>query len=92
MVRSVFSPAYEHFRRLLIDARKEAKYTQAALAARLGRPQSFVSKYEQGERRIDVVEFLEIAEAVGINPTTFISRLRRSLKGTGLRRLRRRRS
>ncbi len=85
MVRSVFSVGYRHFRRLLVEERKQAGLTQAALAARLHRPQSFVSKYEQGERRIDVVEFLQISEALGINPETFISRLRKRPKGIRLR-------
>ena len=44
--------------------------------ARLNRPQSFVAKYETGERRIDVVEFLEIAEAVGFDPSELIRELR----------------
>ncbi len=81
MVRSVFSAGYGHFRQLLVEERKRAGLTQARLAARLNRPQSFVAKYEQGERRIDVVEFLEITEALRINPQTLISRLRRRLKG-----------
>jgi transcriptional regulator with XRE-family HTH domain len=48
--------------------------TQAALAARLNRPQSFVSKYERGERRLDVVEFGEVARALGIDPLAFLGR------------------
>jgi hypothetical protein len=43
--------------------------------ARIGRPQSFVSKYERGERRLDVVEFLEVAKVIGINPGQFLRRL-----------------
>lgn len=79
MVRSVFSAAYQRFRRLLVQERKRAGLTQATLATRLRRPQSFVSKYEQGERRIDVIEFLEIAEALRINPERLISSLRKKL-------------
>ncbi len=80
MTRSVFSKGYDRFRQLLVEARKEAGLTQAEVALRLGRPQSYVSKYEQGERRIDVVEFLEIADAVSVNPATIIARLHRSVK------------
>ncbi|HKX17165.1 MAG TPA: helix-turn-helix transcriptional regulator [bacterium] len=80
MVRSVFSPAYRHFRRRLIDARKRSNLTQAVLAKRLGRPQSFVAKYEQGERRIDVIEFLEIADALRLDPGTFVSTLHRAIR------------
>jgi transcriptional regulator with XRE-family HTH domain len=62
------------FRGALIKARKKAGLTQAAVAARLERPQSFVSKYEGGERRLDVVEFLEVARAVGFNPAGFLAK------------------
>jgi len=53
---------------VLIGARKKADIAQAELAARLKRPQSFVAKYELGERRVDVVEFVEIARALGRDP------------------------
>jgi transcriptional regulator with XRE-family HTH domain len=69
--------AYKRFRDLLIAARKEAHVTQVELAARLRRPQSFVSKYERGERRVDVVEFGEIAKVLGIDPIRFLRRLYR---------------
>lgn len=65
------------FRAAIKKARKEAGLTQASLAARLGRPQSFVSKYESGERRLDVLEFIEVARSVGFNPACFIADLER---------------
>ena len=49
---------------LLVAARVEARLTQVDLSARLGRSQSYVSKIEAGERRIDVVELLDLAEAL----------------------------
>jgi transcriptional regulator with XRE-family HTH domain len=55
------SAAYKSFLARLREARTEAKLTQAQVAARLRRPQSFVSKCESGERRVDVVELLEFA-------------------------------
>ena len=55
--------------------RVAAKLTQTDLAARLDRPQSFVAKYEGGERRLDVIEFMEVAEAIGFDPAEFIRRL-----------------
>ncbi|MGN6369063.1 MAG: helix-turn-helix domain-containing protein [Phycisphaerae bacterium] len=58
-----------------MDARKGAGITQAELAKRLRLPQSFVSKYERGERRLDVVEFLAIAECLGADPHVAIDRL-----------------
>jgi transcriptional regulator with XRE-family HTH domain len=51
----------------LRDARREAGFSQTAFAARLGRRQQFVSKYESGERRLDVVEFTDIATALRID-------------------------
>jgi len=56
-------------------ARKNAGVTQAELARKLGRPQSFVSKIESGERRIDVIEFLQIAKHVGFDPYTLMQGL-----------------
>lgn len=64
MPRSVFSNEYTRFRQLLIKARKAANLSQTELSAKLSRPQSYVSKYERGERRLDVIEFLEVAEAL----------------------------
>jgi len=51
----------------LTDARVGANLTQFEVAERLRKPQSFVSKYEAAERRLDVVEFIEIAEIVGLD-------------------------
>lgn len=61
-------------RRLLIDARDAAGLTQAALGERLGRNQSFVSSYERG-RGIEVVELIEIAEALGLDAKAVLDEL-----------------
>jgi transcriptional regulator with XRE-family HTH domain len=45
-----------------------AGLTQGDVAERLRRPQSFVSNYESGQRRLDVVEFLEVCKAISLNP------------------------
>jgi len=71
--------AYQKFRVLLADARQKADLTQAQLSLRLNRPQSFVSKYERGERRLDVVEFGEVARALGIDPIRLLAKLYRDL-------------
>jgi transcriptional regulator with XRE-family HTH domain len=52
----------------MVEARTATGLTQTELAARLQKPQSYVSKYERGERRIDIIEFRAIAVALGINP------------------------
>jgi ribosome-binding protein aMBF1 (putative translation factor) len=72
MEKSVFTARYAMLLRCLIEARKQAGLTQTQLAARLGRPQSFVSKVEQGQRRLDVVEFLEVAHAIGADSHAII--------------------
>jgi len=72
VTKSVFSDKYDRFRQLLIEARKQAGLTQVGLSERLLRPQSFVSKYERGERRLDVIEFFEVARAIGIDPFDFL--------------------
>ena len=74
MPKTIRSPRHVHLLDLLIEARLRAGLTQAVLAARLGRPQSFVAKIENGERRIDVVEFAELAEAMGEAPAVLFQR------------------
>ncbi|MHB1344953.1 MAG: helix-turn-helix domain-containing protein [Thermoleophilia bacterium] len=59
---------------LLRTARIEAGLRQADLASRLSKPQSYVSKYESGERRLDFLEVREICHAVGIRFTDFVAR------------------
>lgn len=52
-----------------------AAMTQTELARRLRRPQSFVSKYESGERRLDVVELIEVSEVLGCRPDEIVAAL-----------------
>lgn len=66
--KSVHSPDQAAFCGLMVGARKTAGLTQQALALRLKKPQSFVAKYEGGERRLDVVEFIAIARTLGADP------------------------
>ena len=77
MTKSAFSRKHAQFRTLLVQARRDAGLTQVALAKKLGRPQSFVSKFERGERRLDVAEFLDVARALGIDPARTIADLDR---------------
>nr|WP_132807673.1 helix-turn-helix transcriptional regulator [Tepidamorphus gemmatus] len=67
-MKSLHSDEYEAFLQVLIAARKDAGITQQDLAKALGKPQSFVSKYERRERRLDVVEFVAVARAIGLEP------------------------
>jgi transcriptional regulator with XRE-family HTH domain len=79
MPKSVFSLAYEQFRARLVHARTDAGLTQIDVAALLQRPQSYVSKYENGERRLDVIEFLEIAQVLQIDVAATLQDLQQYL-------------
>ncbi len=77
MANTLNSPTYLRLRALLIEARERAGLTQSEVAQQLGRVQSFVSKYEQGERRLDVVDFLAVCECLTIDPADLLRELRR---------------
>lgn len=83
MARSTHHPNYQTLLTLLRDLRERAGVTQLALAESLGNTQTFISKVERGERRIDVVEFIEICDALGADPTAAFREYlqRRSLHG-----------
>jgi transcriptional regulator with XRE-family HTH domain len=66
--KSVHSPEQQLLRELLVAARGRAGLSQQKLASHIGKPQSFVAKYEGGERRLDVIEFIVIARAIGADP------------------------
>ena len=67
-LKSLRSTEHIRLREMLVEARDRAGLTQAQVAQRLGKPQSFVSKYETGERRLDVVEFIKISKAIELDP------------------------
>ncbi len=73
MRKSVHSDQYRKVIDWLIAARKAAGLTQQQVADRLDRPQSFVAKYEGGERRLDIVEFVTIAKQLKADPASAIS-------------------
>jgi transcriptional regulator with XRE-family HTH domain len=81
MRKSVHTRAYKALREQLIAARKNAGLSQEALAARLGRPQSFVAKYEVGERRIDLIELLAILNVLGANKRRVVEIIDREISG-----------
>jgi predicted transcriptional regulator len=70
--KSLHDPAYKDMITRLASARVDAGLTQQGVAARLGLPQSYVAKIEGGERRIDVIEFLRLAKALGVDPMPMI--------------------
>jgi transcriptional regulator with XRE-family HTH domain len=68
VLKSTFTRHYASFRRRLVELRRSAGLTQRQLAARLRRERSFVARIEQGERRLDLVEFYWICRACGADP------------------------
>ncbi|MCK6103657.1 helix-turn-helix transcriptional regulator [Brevundimonas sp. EYE_349] len=75
MQKSLRSPRQQLLQTLLSAARKDGNLTQAELAERLNKPQSFVAKYENGERRIDVIEFIDITRALDIQPVDILGQI-----------------
>jgi transcriptional regulator with XRE-family HTH domain len=64
---------------LLREIRNEARLRQVDLAERLGQPQPYVSRFESGERRLDILELRQVCEAVGISLEEFAGRLEKRL-------------
>ncbi|MBI5970229.1 MAG: helix-turn-helix transcriptional regulator [Deltaproteobacteria bacterium] len=75
MSKSIFSDSYNLLRTRLIKTREKKGLTQVDVATKLGKLQSYVSKYERGERRLDVVEFLEVTRVLGIEPYKILKEL-----------------
>lgn len=76
MANPIHDPNSQVFRQMLVEARMSSGLLQADLADKLRRTQSFVSKYERGERRLDFPEFITIADALGVDVTAFIEEYR----------------
>jgi len=74
-LKSVHSDRYNRFLKLVIDARKRAELTQQELADKLKKPQSYISKYERGERRLDVIEFLEISQILNVDTYNLLRKI-----------------
>lgn len=81
MPNPIHDPKYTIFRDMLVAARVSRNMMQAQVADRLGKSQSFVSKYERGERRLDLPEFVEIAEVLGIDIPEFIAQYKALVDG-----------
>lgn len=72
MPKTIHTERHRKLRELLIAKRKKAGLMQTVLAKRLSKPPSYVAKYELGERRLDVLEYLDIAAAIGFDPCEVI--------------------
>lgn len=84
-LKSIYADDYRHLLQVLIKTRKDAGITQQGLALAMRRPQSFVSKIERGERRLDLVEFLRVIRLIGGDPHKVIDEIEgkfTTIKGT----------
>ena len=75
MEKSLYSRHQKLLQSLLRQIRLNAGLSQESLAQKLSQPQSFISKYESGERRLDIIELREVCLAIGISLTDFTNRL-----------------
>jgi ribosome-binding protein aMBF1 (putative translation factor) len=73
--KTLRSRGHQSLIHILVEARKKAGMTKRDLAARIKRPHSFVGRMEAGERRVDVIEFIEIARVLGADPKELFGRL-----------------
>lgn len=72
MPRTLWGNAQASLVSALVQARKEAGLSQAALAGKLRCQQSLIARIESGERRIDVVELVVLARAIGVDPADIV--------------------
>lgn len=81
MEKSTHTPAYKILCRHLVEMRKAAGLTQRQLAVRLRRDQNLVARLEQGERRLDMIEFVSLVRACGLSPKETAWDLYREIEG-----------
>jgi transcriptional regulator with XRE-family HTH domain len=79
-LKSIFTSEYNFVLERFVSARKAADLTQNQLAQKLGKPQSFVSKVERHERRLDVVEFVTMCTALDLAPQDILAELEARLR------------
>jgi HTH-type transcriptional regulator/antitoxin HipB len=80
LMKELGSPRHDSLSRMIKERRQKADMSQAKLAERIERGQTFVSAVERGQHRVSVLEFLELAEAIGFDPSAAIRRLARVAK------------
>ena len=75
MTKSLHTAAYQKLTALLLAARRDSGLTQQEVADRLNTHQSYVAKVEKGERRIDVVEFIQLVRVIGVSSPALIKKI-----------------
>jgi len=75
MPRGVQDARYQRLLALLVAARHEMKLSQSELAGRLGRPQQFVSRFELSKRRLDIIEYVDVATNLDLDPPSELAKI-----------------
>lgn len=75
MPKTVFTGAHQHLVEVLVKARRAAKLNQTEVAERVGKDQTFISLIERSQRRVDVLEFVALAKAMGQDPVELFEKV-----------------
>ena len=75
MVKTIYQESYQAFIKQLVLARKASGLTKMQVAEKLSKPQSYIAKVEGADRKLDVMEFVELCQAINVDPTTLIKLL-----------------
>ena len=76
MVKTIYQESYQAFIKQLVLARKASGLTQMQVAEKLSKPQSYIAKVEGADRKLDVMEFVELCEAIPQDPSELIKLLK----------------
>lgn len=79
MPKTIFGGGHPRLVEVLTEARQKSELTQAQLADRIGKDQTFISLIERGQRRVDVLEFVALARAMGADPKRLFSEVLKRL-------------
>lgn len=83
MEKSIFTRDYAILLKLLKGAREKAGVTQVELGEKVGKPQTFISKVERGDRRLDLVELRAFCIAIGLPLAEFVDQFEKELRKRG---------
>ncbi len=75
-MKTIYQEPYLRLVQALVQARKNAGLTQTQVAEKLAKPQSYIAKVEGADRKLDVMEFVELCEAIYLDPSEFIKLLK----------------
>jgi transcriptional regulator with XRE-family HTH domain len=80
LTKSLYTKEWDAFLEILRDLRKQRGWTQERLAKKLARPQSLVAKIEAGERKLDVVQFVDYVRLLDADPVDVMRRFMQTLR------------